>query len=94
MKRNAKVQTNEHNVNVLVETNNSSNQSWSHLNREVDLNKVLTDEEIIELWKNREIDDKLQIAKDWIKKQQGYAISICIDETLNITFRSIVKYIE
>lgn len=88
----AKVQTNKYNVNVLVETKSSSNRHYSHLNKEVEVTKVLTDDEIVELWENRKEDDKLELAKNWIKKQDGYAISDCVDETLNINFNSIVKY--
>lgn len=89
---NAKVRTNEYNVNVLVETNNSKNQNWCSLNEDVTLLKVLSDREIIELWESRGNDDKLELAKNWIRTQKGYAVSNCIDETLGITYKSIVKY--
>jgi hypothetical protein len=92
MKTNGKVQTNGNKVNVLVETNNSDNKHCSSLNRRINVTKVLTDQEIIELWKNRKVDDELELAKNWIKKQEGYAVCNCVDDTLNITYNSIVEY--
>jgi len=89
---NAKVQTNDYKVNVLVETTNSTNMHYSHLNKQVQIDKVLSDEEIIELWENRKVDDKLKLAKDWIKTQEGYATSNCVDDSLDIDYNSIVKY--
>lgn len=87
-----KVQTNDYKVNVLVETESSSNQHYSHLNRGVIISKVLTDDEIIELWRNRKDNDELQLAKDWIKKQPNYATSNCEDKKNNIKYQSIVNY--
>jgi hypothetical protein len=54
--------------------------------------EVLTDDSIIELWEKREENDRLALAKAWIKKQDGYAISNCVDESLNITYNSIITY--
>lgn len=88
----AKVQTNEYNVNLLVETEKSSNRHFSSYNKEVLVTAVLTDSEIIKLWKERKNDDEIELAKNWIREQEGYAISNCVDKTLNITYRSIVKY--
>lgn len=91
-----KVQTNDYKVNVLVETVTSSNQHYSHLNKEVSVTKVLSDEEIIDLWKNRKVkgDDELELAKKWLMKEKGYAISNIKDDTLNIDFDSVVAYKE
>ena len=92
MKNKGQVQTNEHKVNVLVDTVNSDNRHFSHLNRRVKVIKVLSDDEIIQLWKNRKEKNELELAKDWIEKQDGYAYSNCTDKTLNIQRGSIVKY--
>lgn len=92
MKNEGQVQTNDLKVNVLVDTKNSSNRHFSSFNREVVVIKVLSDDEIIELWQNRKENDKLDLAKNWIKKQDGYAVSNCVDETLDIDFNSIIKY--
>jgi len=92
MEKKGQVQTNEHHVNVLVETVNSSNQHYSHLNKYVDVMEVLKDEEIIDLWRKRKDIDELALAKNWIMRQEGYATSNCIDETLNIDYNSIVAY--
>ena len=87
-----KVQTNEHRVNVLVETKKSNNRHYSLLNKDVSVEKILTDKEIVGLWENRKKDNELELAKDWIKKQYGYACSNITDDTLGITYDSIVKY--
>ncbi len=92
MSKNAKVQRNQENVNVLVDTDNSSNRHYSSLDKRVTLDRVLADDEIIKLWENRTGNDKLKLAKDWIKRQNGYSVSNCVDDTLNIDFGSIVKY--
>jgi hypothetical protein len=88
----AQVQTNEHKVNVLVETKNSSNSHYCHLNRDIEVVKVLTDDEIIDLWKKRKRTDELVLAKDWVKKQDGYAVSNCFDESLDIHYNSVISY--
>ena len=93
-KNNGKVQTNSYGINVLVETYNSSNQHFHHTNKRIEVLKVLTDEEIISIWENRGINDKLILAKNWIKKEKGYSVSNCNDETLNINSNSIVNYKE
>lgn len=90
--KNAKVQTNDYGVNVLVETNESNNRHCSNLNVDVNVEKVLTDEEIIEVWRNRDSGDELKLAKNWIMKQKGYAISSCVDGIRGIKHNSIVKY--
>lgn len=90
--RGAKVQTNEYKVNVLVETTNSSNQHYSSLDKTVDIVEVLTDHQILQVWLNRDTKDELALAKDWIKRQEGYAISDCSDDTINLSGNGIVKY--
>ena len=89
-----KVQTNEYKVNVLVETQDSSNRHYHHSNVPVNVNKVLTDIEILEIWKNRDltIQKELELAKDWIKTQPNYAVSSCIDKVNNIDYQSIIQY--
>jgi len=92
MDNNGKVQTNEHKVNVLVSTRHSNNRHYSHLNKEIEVIKTLSDNDIIKLWEARNVDDKLELAKNWIKREDGYAVSNCVDDTLNITYGSIVNY--
>ena len=87
-----KVQTNDYGVNVLVETKTSNNHHISHLNREVEIVSVLSDEEIITEWQNRDKSNELEYAKDWIKKQKGFAISNCNDKESNIGYGTIVKF--
>ncbi len=89
-----KVQTNRDNVNVLVETTNSSNTHYHSTDKAVDVEKVLSDDEIVNLWRNRDQNNELHLAKDWIGKQKGYAWSNIEDGTLNISCGSIVKYEE
>lgn len=90
----AKVQTNKHSENVLVQTEKSDNRHYSHLNRAVLIQSVLTDEEIIKVWKNRDENDDLKLAKDWIVRQDGYASSNCIDKIHRIKYGTIVKFKE
>lgn len=91
----AKVQTNDESINILVETTSSSNRHYSHLDKMVDVIRVLSDSEIIELWEQRKIDDnKLSLAKVWIQKQEGYAVSNCVDNSMLISYSSVVKYEE
>ena len=87
-----KVQNNEHGVNVLVETDTSSNSHISRFNTDVTIVSVLTDSEIVAMWKNRDDKDEIDLAKQWIKSQDGYATSNCKDEYLGISHQSIVKF--
>jgi hypothetical protein len=64
MKENAKVQTNEFKVNVLVETRNSSNRHMSAFNKRATIIEVLSDNQIVELWQNRTKNDTLELAKN------------------------------
>ena len=89
---NGKVQTTSNNDNVLVETDTSSNRNYCSLNKHVTVTRLLTDSEIIELWQNRNVNDALDLAKSWIAKQPGYAISSCQDKKIKLTYNSIVKY--
>lgn len=66
-----KVQTSNYGNNILVETETSTNKHYSYLNFMVSVEKVLTDDEIISLWEQRDCDDRLELAKNWIKKQGG-----------------------
>ena len=87
-----KVQVNNEMVNVLVETRDSNNNHHSHLNHPVLLIGVLSDDEIVQLWEKRNENDKLKLAKDRIKKQDGYAISNCVDNKFGIKSNTIVRY--
>ena len=87
-----KVQTNEYKVNVLVETTNSNNRHYSSHNRPIEVVKVLSDEEILEAWKNRTDENELELAKNWIKRQDGFAFSACRDKVLNIDYQSVVEF--
>lgn len=88
-----KVQKNDCGVNVLVETNESSNTHYSHLNFFVEIEKVLTDEEILQQYlKKSTKEEKLKSAKNWIKKQDGFAVSNVIDETINVDYDSIIAF--
>jgi len=95
MKNNkGQVQTNNAKINVLVDTTNSDNRHYHYSNRKVSIVKVLSNDEIIEAWRNRPENDELELAKRWIAKQTGFATSNCEDETLNIDYSSIVKFNE
>lgn len=88
-----KVQTNDHEVNVLVETKTSANRHCSHLDKEVTIDKILSNGDILEMWENREDkSDLLEIAKEWLMRQDGYATSNIVDDTSGITYGNIVKY--
>lgn len=86
------VHTNKHDVNVLVQTTNSNNRHHYHLNKSVKIEKVLSDKDLIKLYKDAEYPNLLQNAKDWAKKQKGYAISNVEDKIANINCSSIVKF--
>lgn len=94
METKGKVQTVDDGTNVLVETTESSNQHYSHLNKLVEVLHVLTNDDVIEEWKLRDktFEDELELATKWIRKQNGFASSNCYDESLNILGGSIVKY--
>lgn len=91
MEHRGKIQNNQYGINVIVETNNSTNR---HIGpgKTKELITVLSDEEIIEIWSKRKDKGELKIAKEWIKKQNGYAVSNCIDKSLNVNYGSIVKF--
>lgn len=75
MKRN-QYQKNDKGVNVIVELKGSSNEHHYHGNIEFDNPRVLGHIEIIGLAFSRmTIDDKLKIAKEYISKMDGFAIS-------------------
>lgn len=74
-----KVQTNEYSVNVLVETEDSSNTHYHHSDKEVNCRK-LSDEEIKESYINNVGEPSLEDMKDKLKKISGYAISNCASE--------------
>jgi len=87
-----KVQTNDHGVTVLVETEHSTNRHHSPLNRRVKNIRVLSDDEIIERWRKRMENDELILAKAWIKRMQCFAISNCEDTKLKLKYNDIVQF--
>jgi ribosomal protein S4E len=87
-----KVQKNKKGVNVLVEISGGDTRSFYSLNKKVVVNNVLSNEEIIKLWKLRKIDDELKLARAWLIRQDGYALSVC--EGDNISYSSVVQYTE
>ena len=84
------VQNNIHGVNVLVDIDKAPGSHYSGANRRVKVEKILTDEEIIELWEAREQNDKLELAKKWIRRQDGYATSNLKYKKINHS--TIVKF--
>lgn len=83
----AKVQTNDYNVNVIVETQYSSNIHISHLDKDCTIEKVLTDEEINAFGQlligSMSPDELLKLYKDLLIKKEGFGTSNCTrDERL------------
>jgi len=72
-----KVQKNGLGVNVLVSTTESNNRHYSHLNKSIKVEKVLSDDEILELWETVNEEDRIDLMKDWLKFREGYAVSNC-----------------
>lgn len=91
-----KVQTNEHGVNVLVETKNSSNRHYYHANKKVANVKKVSNEEVLqlfsEMYERATLEEKLEIAKSFLKKQKGYATSNVVDSVLDVNYQDIVSY--
>lgn len=84
-----KVQTNDFNVNVLVEHEDSTNQHFSSLDVDV-LCEKLSDEEIdIEF-------NKLVLSKkdkiEMLKKVKGFAISNCVSKNKDFGYSDIFRY--
>lgn len=75
MKRN-QYQKNDKGVNVIVELKGSSNEHHYHGNIEFDNPRVLGHLEIVGLaFSNMTNEDRLRVAKDIVKKMDGFAIS-------------------
>ena len=73
-----KIQKNEHGVNVLVQVEGSINQHYWHENRQIEVLKTLSDEEIIEAFNKESGGNKdilIKIYKDFLKRIDGYATS-------------------
>lgn len=69
-----KVQTNDEKVNVLVDFDGSSNRHYSHLDFPVEVEKVLTNEEIIAIAEaNKDSKEYLELCKSLVKRIPGYA---------------------
>ena len=87
--RKGKVQTNEFNVNVLVEHEDCNGTHISHLDVDV-LCEKMTDEDInIEFSKiELSINDK----KDFLKKKKGFATSNVFSKKDNISYSDLFKY--
>jgi hypothetical protein len=69
-----KIQKTESGVFVVVETENSSNRHYSHLDFEAEL-ELMTPEEINEAFEKLTL--TLKDKKNLLKKVNGYAISEC-----------------
>lgn len=87
-----KVQTNDYKINVLVECENSDSQHWSYLDFDVNIVKVLKDEDILEHLKDIGNKELIDLIKDWLKKQPGYAISNVANKTKTINYNDIVQF--
>lgn len=86
-----KVQTNDYNVNVLVEHQDSTSRHYSHLDKDV-LCEKMTDEEI-----NEEF-DKLSLTRadkiSFLKKIEGFAVSNVSSKENDIQFGDLFRYIK
>jgi len=86
-------------INILVETENSSNTSIWHKNIPIVVTKVLSDQEIIqkamEIMKGKTKEELLAMSKDILKSIPGYATSNCKPKVGNEYGQSsIVEYKE
>lgn len=87
------VQTVGDGTNVLVVTHTSSNRHYSSLNVSVNVVGVLSDEEVINIWRKQMTPaDELEAARLFLKKKANYAVSQCTDKQNDIAYGSIVKY--
>ena len=87
------IQKNEDGFNVLVETENSNNRHCYHGNFDVKTVKAVSDTDILNFFKKESYGaEALNIAKEWIKSKEGYAVSNVKDDTLDIKHGSIVAY--
>lgn len=90
-----KVQKNENGVNVLVETKDSNGRHYWHGNFLVSDLKPLSDEEVVKTYRERmSPEDELKAAKDFLKRQDNFAISNVRDEILGIDNNDIVSFVK
>ena len=87
-----KVQTNDYQVNVLVECENSNSQHWSHLDFDVKIIKVFTNQELLDLVKQLPEANLVSAVKDWLKTKPGFAISSVESKDKSIIYNSLVEY--
>ena len=80
------------NKNILVQSDGSGNRHLSHMNKEVEIVRVLTGHQILEKFNEVTKKDLVDFAKDWICKKDGYAISNVSDESKGIRQGDIVKF--
>jgi len=90
-----KVQTNDYGVNVLVESELTPNHKHIHWSdRKVENVKVVSEEEILRLWSTANKEEVLKAAKDWLKRQAGYAVSNCGGQDIALKHGDIVSFEE
>lgn len=78
--------------NLINSTENvERNFSLSQIDATID--KILSEEEIIELWRSRDNTDELELAVRWIMKQPNYALSEITDPKLKLeSWDTVVKF--
>jgi hypothetical protein len=87
-----KVQTNTLGVNILVECENSTTSHHSHLDFDVEIIKVLTEEELMEMVSTLSRNEILEAVKRCLRKKPGYAISAVSSKDDRIKDDDIVQY--
>lgn len=87
-----KVQTNDHNVNVLVECENGNAQHLSHLDFNVKITKILTNKDLLSQLENIDQVELINLIKNWLKKQPNYAVSNVVNEDKTINYNTIVQF--
>lgn len=97
----AKLQTNDYGNNLITETEYSTNQHYSHHNKEVKIVRVLSDKEAIEegkgLFDKLPLKEKADIFKNLLRKTEGYTTSNCSNDKKKhpekpLTYGQLVQY--
>lgn len=90
-----KIQKNDYGVNVLVESVlTPDSKHMSHLDRTVGDIKILTKEELLQIYDTIVAEDeKLEVVKNYLKKRDGYATSNVYKKDV-INYGDIVVYNE
>lgn len=86
-----KIQTNKHEINVLVSVVGGNTQHYHYSDFEVEC-EIMSDEEIRTEYRKHIGEPTIKDMKNKLKKIEGFAISDISEDKENITWTSLVKY--